>query len=92
MIRYKIDKGFGSKLPISNTLDRKDPNCKEHHVFFHTHQGEYFLNILEVCADNEMYRKVKIFIPDGSIEEGWIYVDAIRLHHVGDVFDGRFNT
>jgi hypothetical protein len=61
--------------------------CENDKIYLHSSQI-YFVDILERYKD---WAKIKIIMPDGTFREGWQSIYYIELHHMEDVFDGRFN-
>jgi hypothetical protein len=85
-IRYKISKGVNQL-----SLQKNYPFEEEEPIpvcFDETYN--YFVDILESFGP---YCKMRIYMPDGNIVEGWqLRKWWLSLHYFGDVFDGRFNV
>lgn len=80
MTRYKIAGDVRSFKFTDNIEVRFD---------YYDHHYKYFLDILDRKGD---YAKMKIYMPDGTIQIGWQHIDWIELHFTDDPFDGRFNN
>ena len=85
MIRYKIAKDvpYLKLLMVDGT--------RQEVSFDHDHENIYFVDILENLPNKSEMHQLRIYMPDGNDIVGKQYLDWITLHHVGDIFDGRFN-
>lgn len=81
MIRYKIRK--------DRTCFYLAKDCECEQIIFDHDRHIYFVDILE---KKDQLCKMRIYMPDGRLIEGWQLIWDVELHHIGDVFDGRFNT
>ena len=86
MIRYKIATCV-KWLNLDSDLTSK--NLRE--VIFDHRKHIYFVDILEVHKNGQQAR-MRIHMPNGELIEGWQMMWWVMLHHVGNLFDGRFNA
>jgi hypothetical protein len=82
MIRYKI-------APDVTHLGILKEDGSTQNVWFDHNKHVYFVDILE--NDEAYLKKIRIYMPDGNDIVGGQSCDWITLHHVGNVYDGRFN-
>ena len=86
MFRYKIATDT-TWFNLYSDLDSEN-FCK---IIFDHHNHTYLVDILEVHENNQQVR-MRIHMPDGELIEGWQMIWWVELHHVENVFDGRFNA
>lgn len=89
-IRYKIDPEVRHLSLLKDDYVPEAPVEKIEVPFLYEHT--YFLNIIDASTVDPHFVKMRIFMHDGSVVEGWQFLDFVQLHHVGNVFDGRFNV
>jgi hypothetical protein len=57
------------------------------------HKNEHrFIDILGYHSKTDRLLRVKVHFPNGDIFEGCVSLDFVSLHHVDELFDGRFNS
>lgn len=90
LVRYKLNLKLVGHLVFLNKPPSASSSSYEENTFYVKFRvPPYYLDILDSAG---AFRKMKIYMEDGSVIIGWQHTSFIEVHHIGDPLDGRFNS
>jgi hypothetical protein len=83
LARYKINEDINSL----GLLEEKDGDRIV--TWTREQKGPCFVDILE---SDKPWVKLKIYLTNGDVLIGWQHNFFLSIHHIGNVWDGRYNA